>query len=102
MEDQHNNKKSVSKRTWGEWYLIVIGAGVAMCFALVLLNKIGLINDPFPPVANQPERPRFNNQECLSRNAYQIREADPLISDQMLNGDVARACVLERQEFEGR
>jgi hypothetical protein len=90
-----------AKRTWGDWYLIVIGSAVAFCFVLVMLGKVRLINDPFPPVTKQPERPRFDNKECLSRNAYRIREADPLISDEMLSGDVARACVLERREFEG-
>lgn len=68
---------------------------------LKLLFKIGLIGDPFPPVAHQAERPRFDRKECLNRNAYRIRSNDPMISDDMLNGDVARACVVEQQEFEG-
>ena len=101
MEDKQNTTREATKRTWGQWYIIAIGSGVAICFVLVLLSKIGLIDDPFPPAALQPERPRFNNMECLSRNAYKIRDADPLISDQMLNSDVARACVSEREKFEG-
>lgn len=89
------------KLTFGDWFLIFIGASVALVFVLQMLGKIGLIDDPFPPVAQQPERPRFDNAECLRRNAYRIRQNDPMISDEMLSGDVARACVIERREFEG-
>jgi hypothetical protein len=89
------------KRTWREWHLILVGCGVATCAVLVLLGKVGLINDPFPDTVQQPQRPRFDNRECLSRNAYRIRADDPLISDESLSADVARACVLEREAFEG-
>ena len=89
------------KLTWGDWYLVVIGVGVAFALMLSVLGKFGLVDFPPPREASRPEIPRFDVQECLSRNAFRIRRADPLISDEMLNGDVARACVLEQQGFEG-
>ncbi len=90
-----------SKRTFGDWFLILLGLALACVFGLAALGKVGLIDDPFPPVAQQADAPRFNNKECLNRNAYRIRQNDPMISDDMLSSDVARACVNERREFEG-
>lgn len=93
------------RRSFGDWYLLIMGSFIGLGLAAVLAEKllyfVGVIENPFPPVAEMPARPTFDRNECLSRNSYRIREADPLISDEMLSGDVASACVAEQERFEG-
>jgi hypothetical protein len=90
-----------AKRTADEWYLILFGSGLALTFCVFVMGKLGLIDKFGSDVELQAEAPRFDRMECLNRNAYRIREEDPLMSDEMLSGDVARACVLEQRQFEG-
>lgn len=88
-----------TKRTWRYYYLMVIGAGLALSFTMSILGKLGIIE----PMRGSPiiERPRFDNNACLNRYQEKYRRADPLIPDETLFSDVARACVVERSESEG-
>lgn len=92
--------KPIREWDFWDWLSMAFLALVAVALVGKVLQWVGLI-DPPPPSAPRYEPPSFDRDECLNRNAYRIREADPMISDEMLAGDVARACVLEQQEFEG-
>ncbi len=94
--------EKLSKWSFGDWFLALIGTGIALVLLMLFAEKVGLI-DPIPTQnVAYVERPVFDNKECLQRNQYRVRENDPLISDDALFGQVARACVVEKNEFYGR
>ncbi|WP_165322896.1 hypothetical protein [Rhizorhabdus phycosphaerae] len=86
-------------------YSAIIGIAFFALIAVAIVVKIGRwmgVIEPLKGSTARYEPPQWDRRECLNRNAYRIRQNDPLISDEMLNGDVARACVLEENAFYGR
>lgn len=90
-----------NKRSWGDWYMIFFGVVFALCGLLMLLDKGGLLPQDTAGggVPYATERLRFDNKECLRRNAYHSRSIDPMITDNILSSDVARRCAVEREAF---
>lgn len=87
--------------SFGDWYLIIIGLVFLAAIILYLLVELGIYQLPPERGVVYADHPQFDRMECINRNSYQIRENDPTISDEMLSGDVARACGQERENFYG-
>lgn len=86
-------------------YSAIIGLVFLALIAVAIVVKVGRwlgFIEPLRGTAARYEPPSFDRRECLNRNAIRIRQADPLIPDEILSGQVARECVLEMNQFEGR
>jgi hypothetical protein len=88
------------KDTALEWFGIACLVVFAISCSVQFLRLIGVL-EPIPPSVEKNEKPRFDRNECIMRYSYQFREDDPLMSDDRLHGEVARACVIEQEKFEG-
>ncbi len=85
--------------TWKNWLALAVILYMAFSGCWFVLGKAGLVQPLHEPRARSVYT-GFDNNACLNRYQEKYRRADPLIPDETLFSDVARACVVERGEFE--
>lgn len=92
-------EEQAHKRTAREWFGIAMAGLLVFGLFWQLLGALGVVERP--QKRKMYEYQGFDNNACLNRYQEKYRRADPSIPDATLFSDVARACVVERSEFEG-